>query len=85
VRTPGLKIETWATHLIFVRAIFIFLVGRRPIDTPVDMTKERSVAGEKLQIPPLRSPGFPVEIRGVDQHHAVFLEEKPHTRPLPAA
>jgi hypothetical protein len=24
---PGLKIETWATHSIFVRAIFIFLGG----------------------------------------------------------
>jgi len=24
---PGLKIETWATHLIFVRAIFTFLGG----------------------------------------------------------
>jgi len=27
---PGLKIETWATHSIFVRAIFIFF------ETPVD-------------------------------------------------
>jgi hypothetical protein len=25
MRNPGLKIETWATHSIFVRAIFIFL------------------------------------------------------------
>ena len=24
---PGLKIETWATHLMFVRVIFIFLGG----------------------------------------------------------
>ena len=24
---PGLKSETWATHLLFVRAIFIFLGG----------------------------------------------------------
>ena len=27
---------------------------------------------------PLRSPGFPVESRGVDQHHAVFLRKTAH-------
>ena len=30
---PGLKSETWATHLIFVRSIFIFVGCRSPIDT----------------------------------------------------
>ena len=27
------------------------------------------------QVPPLRSPGFPVETRGVDQVHAALSEE----------
>jgi hypothetical protein len=27
------------------------------------------------QISPLRYPGFPVENRGVDRHHAVFFKE----------
>jgi hypothetical protein len=40
---------------------------------------------QQLQVPPLRSPGFPVEIRGVDRHRVVFLEEKPHTWSLQAA
>src|ERR1035438_1081312 len=31
--------------------------------------------GKKPQVPPLRSPGFPVENRGFDQHHAVFLKK----------
>jgi hypothetical protein len=30
------------------------------------------------QISPLRSPGFPVKIRGVDQYHAVFLRKTAH-------
>jgi hypothetical protein len=30
------------------------------------------------QISLLRSPGFPVETRGVDQHHAVFLRKTAH-------
>jgi hypothetical protein len=31
----------------------------------------------KLQVPPLRYPGFPVEVGGVDELRAAFL--KPHT------
>jgi hypothetical protein len=27
------------------------------------------------QVPPLRSPGFPVECGGVDHHHVVFLKK----------
>jgi hypothetical protein len=41
----------------------------------------------ELQIPPrhagtgrLRSPGFPVEFRGVGEPHAPFLKRKAHTR-----
>jgi hypothetical protein len=30
-RNPGFKSETWATHLILVRAIFIFLGGPRAL------------------------------------------------------
>jgi hypothetical protein len=41
--------------------------------------------GEKPQISPLRSPGFPVEVGGFDQSHAVFLGKKPHAWSLPAA
>ena len=33
-----------------------------------------------LQIPPLRSPGFPVELRGVGALHAPFPNRKAHTR-----
>jgi hypothetical protein len=34
------------------------------------------VAGRgKLQVPPLRSPGFPVEVGGVGEIHAAFLTE----------
>ena len=33
----------------------------------------------KLQVPPLRYPGFPVETGGVDELHAAFLTES-HTR-----
>jgi hypothetical protein len=29
---PGLKSETWATHSIFIRAIFIFLGGPKAHD-----------------------------------------------------
>ena len=33
----------------------------------------------KPQVPPLRYPGFPVELGGVDELHAAFLNGKPHT------
>jgi hypothetical protein len=36
----------------------------------------------ELQIPRLRSPGFPVELGGVDGPHAPFLKRKAHTRSL---
>jgi hypothetical protein len=32
----------------------------------------------KLQIPPLRSPGFPVELGGIGEHHAAFLRKAAH-------
>jgi hypothetical protein len=35
------------------------------------------------QISPLRSPGFPVELRGVGGPHAPFLKRKAHTRSCP--
>jgi hypothetical protein len=35
-------------------------------------------ASKKLQIPPLRYPGFPVEIGGVIELHAAFFYGKPH-------
>ena len=37
----------------------------------------------ELQIPPLRSPGFPVGLGGVVAVHAPFFTEEPHTRPCP--
>ena len=37
------------------------------------------------QISPLRSPGFPVENRGVDQQHAVFLRKTAHAVAASAA
>jgi hypothetical protein len=37
----------------------------------------------ELQIPPLRSPGFPVELGGVDALHAPFPYRKAYTRPCP--
>jgi hypothetical protein len=30
----------------------------------------------KLQVPPLRYPGFPVEVGGVDKVHAPFFKER---------
>jgi hypothetical protein len=42
--------------------------------------QERSA---ELQIPRLRSPGFPVELVGVDVPYAPFLKRKAHTRPCP--
>jgi hypothetical protein len=35
------------------------------------------------QIPRLRSPGFPVELDGVDEPHPPFHQRKAHTRPCP--
>jgi len=34
-----------------------------------------SVGGKKPQVPPLRSPGFPVETRGVEDLHAALSTE----------
>jgi hypothetical protein len=36
-------------------------------------------AESEPQVPPLRYPGFPVELGGVDELHAAFLNGKPHT------
>jgi hypothetical protein len=36
-----------------------------------------SVALRKRQIPPLRHPGFPVEVSGVGELHAAFFTESP--------
>jgi hypothetical protein len=59
-RNPGLKIETWATHLIFVGAIF---------------EKHFHEGATKPRVPPLRSPRFPVETRGFDDLHAALSTE----------
>src|SRR5258708_442577 len=42
--------------------------------------QERSA---ELQIPPLRYPGFPVDVGGVDRSHAPFFKRKAHTRLCP--
>jgi hypothetical protein len=36
----------------------------------------------QLQVPPLRYPGFPVEVGGVSELHAAFSNGKPHTSTL---
>jgi hypothetical protein len=46
-------------------------------------TPECGKSGGALQIPPLRYPGFPVELGGVDEHHAPFPYRKAHTLPCP--
>jgi hypothetical protein len=45
--------------------------------------RARESRKEKPQISPLRSPGFPVKVGGVVEHHAPFLKRKAHTRPCP--
>jgi hypothetical protein len=35
-----------------------------------------SVGTGKLQVPPLRYPGFPIEFGGVDAVHAPFFKER---------
>jgi hypothetical protein len=37
---------------------------------------EHRIVVEGLQIPPLRSPGFPVELVGFDEPHAPFFMER---------
>jgi hypothetical protein len=39
--------------------------------------------GGEQQVPPLRSPGFPVKLGGVGALHAPFPYRKAHTRPCP--
>ena len=34
---------------------------------------------KKQQVPPVRYPGFPVEVGGVGELHAAFFNGKPHT------
>jgi hypothetical protein len=41
-------------------------------------------ADDELQIPPLRYPGFPVELGGAGALHAPFPYRKAHTLPYPA-
>jgi hypothetical protein len=64
--------------------------GRKSGYASVGMTKERVVlpfksdaAEDEQQVPPLRSPGFPVELGGVGSLHAPFPYRKAHTRPCP--
>jgi hypothetical protein len=54
------------------------------------MTKERvalpfrfGAAEDEQQVPPLRYPGFPVELRGVDALHARFPYRNAHARHCP--
>src|SRR5258708_6992495 len=55
--------------------------ARRPTTPPVEKHfQERSA---ELQIPPLRYPGFPVDVGGVGRSHAPFLKRKAHTRLCP--
>ena len=39
--------------------------------------------GVTQQVPPLRYPGFPVDLGGVGRSHAPFLKRKAHTRLCP--
>ena len=43
------------------------------------MDRDKSGYSAKTQISPLRSPGFPVETRGVDDLHAALFTAEPHT------
>src|SRR5271167_3329526 len=47
-------------------------------DSVGELTERRPLCGSRgaLQIPRLRSPGFPVEICGVDALHAPFFRER---------
>jgi hypothetical protein len=42
---------------------------------------KESELGKKHQVPPLRYPGFPVDLDGVGGPHAPFLKRKAHTWP----
>jgi hypothetical protein len=41
----------------------------------VDRLSAFAVVRVKLQVPPLRSPGFPIQLSGVGELRAVFLTE----------
>jgi hypothetical protein len=41
------------------------------------------IADDEQQVPPLRSPGFPVELGGVDLFHAPLPYRKAHTLACP--
>jgi hypothetical protein len=46
------------------------------LSTPLRSGRKTFPSGSiHTEISPLRSPGFPVEVRGVDQDHAVFFKE----------
>ena len=56
--------------------------GTADPSTSLGMTKGRAAlplgfdaAEDEQQVPPLRSPGFPVELGGVDALHAPFFTE----------
>src|ERR1700679_382425 len=64
--------------------------GTADPSAPVGMTKGTVelpfrfvTADDQQQVPPLRSPRFPVELGGVGVLHAPFPYGKAHTRPRP--
>jgi hypothetical protein len=59
------------------KAFFITLSGTQAHEYSVEKHFQERFA--ELQIPPLRYPGFPVEIGGVGALHAPFLRRKAHT------
>ena len=57
----------------WTEVFFITLGGPQAHDSSVEKHfQERSA---EPQIPPLRYPGFPVEVSGADEFHAAFLNE----------
>jgi hypothetical protein len=53
---PGLKSETWATHLLFVRVIFISLGGPKAHDSSVKKHFQEKVSTQRsLHCASLRS------------------------------
>jgi len=51
---------------------FAFMKKQNPEDSPTTLSLSPKV---KLQVPPLRYPGFPVEVGGAGKPHAAFFTE----------
>ena len=63
----------------WTEAFFITLGGPQAHDNSVE--KHLQEGSAEPQVPPLRFPGFPVDLDGVGGPHAPFLKRKAHTRP----